>query len=172
MLYADTRQQSGKHVHVDRWFEEHGVEFEYKKLDFGDYMVDGLKSNYSVDTKQDMQELAGNLGRAHDRFARECERAAAAGCRLVILVEQHPEYNERALVDSWTSGVCLRCRRCNPREKGSRCVKYRCKPMQGPQLARIMATMERKYGVRFEFCSRKDTAKRICELLGIEVGDV
>lgn len=40
---------------------------------------------------------------------------------------------------------------------------------EGPQLAAIMSTMSKRYGVRFEFCSRRDTARRICELLGVEV---
>ena len=167
-IQIDTRQQFGKHTHVDRWFESHGIPYEYRKLDFGDYMVDG--SNVSIDTKKDVQELAGNLGREHARFTRECERAAAAGYRLVVLIEQHPEYNGVG-AGAWINGLCARCRRCNPRDRGRGCLKYRFKPIQGPQLAAIMSTMERKYGVRFEFCSRKDTARRICELLGIEVGD-
>ena len=169
-VICDTRQQAGKHTHVDRWLEAHGIEYEYRKLDFGDYQrADGL-SNVSIDSKKDVQELAGNLGRDHARFTRECERAAAAGYRLVILVEQHPEYNGVG-AGAWTNGLCARCRRCNPRDRGRGCQKYRFKPIQGPQLAAIMSTMERKYGVRFEFCSRRDTARRICELLGIEVGD-
>lgn len=31
----------------------------------------------------------------------------------------------------------------------------------------IMGAMERRHGVRFEFCARRDTARRICELLGV-----
>lgn len=167
-IICDTRQQAGKHNHVDRWFERHGVDFEYRKLDFGDYQrADGL-GNVSVDTKKDLQELAGNLGRDHARFARECERAAAAGYRLVVLVEQHPEFNGVGC-GAWVNGVCQRCRRCNPRERGRACLAHRFKPIQGPQLAAIMSTMSKKHGVRFEYCARRDTARRICELLGIEV---
>ena len=168
VIYEDSRQQVNHHNNKNAWWAAHGIEVVRKKLDFGDYMVDG--SNVSIDTKKDVQELAGNLGRDHARFTRECERAAAAGYRLVILVEQHPEYNGVG-AGAWTNGLCARCRRCNPRDRGRGCLKYRFKPIQGPQLAAIMSTMERKYGVRFEFCSRRDTAKRICELLGIEVGD-
>jgi hypothetical protein len=41
------------------------------------------------------------------------------------------------------------------------------KPVQGPQLAKSMATLEQRYGVRFEFCHSMHSAKRICELLGV-----
>lgn len=57
-------------------------------LPFGDYMLEG--SNISIDTKQDVQEVAGNIGRDHARFVRECDRARAEGYRLVILVEEPP----------------------------------------------------------------------------------
>ena len=36
-IYEDTRQQAGKHENIDRWFRNHGVEYEYRKLDAGDY---------------------------------------------------------------------------------------------------------------------------------------
>lgn len=167
-VICDTRQQAGKHTHVDRWLEAHGVVYEYRKVDFGDYVRGDGRGNVSVDTKKDVQELATNLGSGHARFVRECERARAAGYRLVVLVEQHPEYNA-AGPGAWVSGVCMRCpmrRQCSPRSPG-RCQARRHKPMQGPQLAAIMGAMERRHGVRFEFCARRDTARRICELLGV-----
>ena len=169
MLYIDTRQQAGKHEHVDRWLREHGVAYEYRKLDFGDYMVGG--GALSIDTKKDVQELAGNLGHDHARFRREIERASGAGCRLVVLVEEHPEYAERTLLRSWRNRVCRGCRKCDPLEQG-RCVKNPMrkapKPRQGPWLAAVLDTMERKYDVAFEFCRRADTARIICEKLGID----
>lgn len=163
MLYCDTRQQAGKHGHVDGWFSAHGVPFEYRKLDYGDYMRDG--SNISVDTKKDVQELAGNCGRDHARLVREIERANAAGYRLWFVIEERPEYNDRARLATWESRVCRSCRRCDPLT--SKCRVRRFKPMNGPTLAKIVAKLESDHAARFTFCDRRDTARVICDLLGV-----
>lgn len=165
-IWCDTRQQANKHVHVDGWFAAHGVPYSYRKLDFGDYMTAG--SNVSIDTKKDVQELAGNLGREHDRFARECDRARDAGYRLIVLVEELEAYNDREKVKRWTSRVCRTCRRCDP-HKTKGCKARRGKPVNGEQVAKAMTTFEMDHGVRFMFCRRGDTAATICRLLGIEV---
>ena len=167
-IQIDTRQKAHKHEHVDSWFDEHGVEYFYKKLDFGDYAAIGNGSNIVCDTKKDVQELAQNLGRDHDRFARECDRARDAGCRLIILIEELEAYNDREKVKLWTSRVCRTCRRCNP-HKTKECKARRFKPINGERIAKSMTTFERDHGVRFMFCKREDTAATICRLLGIEV---
>lgn len=164
VVWCDTRQQAGKHEHVDRWFEAHGVEHEYRKLDYGDYMRDG--SNISVDTKKDIQEVAGNVGRDHARFVRECERAAEAGYRLVILVEGVADGGRALRAGEWVSGVCKRCHRCRP-ELTKGCRRYGRRPLQGHALASIIAGIEANHGVEFRFCRRDQTAKVICELLGV-----
>lgn len=142
----------------------HGVQFtpRAKALPFGDYMVDG--SNVAVDTKYSIDELVMDVGRDHARFVRECVRAQEAGYKLVILVEAGRRYNDRGHIWRWKSGVCRRCRKCDPFR--DRCHR-RFKPMQGPTLAKIMMTLERKYNVAFEFCDKRSTGRRICELLGV-----
>lgn len=124
----------------------HGVEFlqRHEALDFGDYVREG--SNVSVDTKKDMQELAQDLGKDHKRFVRELKRAQAAGYRLIVLIEERPSYNDRSKIYSW---------------------KPRFGKMRGSSIVLMMNTLEEKYGVRFQFCSKKDTARLICEYLGV-----
>ena len=39
-------------------------------------------------------------------------------------------------------------------------------PMNGERVAKIMRTMEEKYGVEFHFCRKSESGKRILELLG------
>lgn len=168
MIWCDTRQQAGKHKNIDGWFDAHGVAYEYKKLDFGDYMRDG--SNISIDTKQGVDELAQNLGRDHARFSRECKRARDAGYRLVVLIESGRYRNNRLKLATWRPQPCRRCRQCAPEIGG--CVKYTRQPMQGATLLKIMNTMEERHGVRFEFCTRTDTARIICETLGEEVPEI
>lgn len=176
-ILEDSRQQAGKHDHVAEWMEAHGVPFMQRSsaLPFGDYVRDG--SNISVDTKRDVQELAMDVGRDHERFKRECLRARDAGWRLYVLVEEHPEYNDRERLKGWVSTVCRRCRhvrcgRCKgPSTQGGRRCPAGWKPMQGQTVAAILGRMEERYGVVFRFCARRDTARVICELLGVEVED-
>ena len=44
-------------------------------------------------------------------------------------------------------------------------------PMNGEKVAKIMRTMEEKYGVEFQFCRKSDSGKRILELLGVDISD-
>lgn len=169
-IYEDTRQQAGKHKVKHDWFAEHGVTLERKHLKTGDYMREG--SNVTVDTKASVDEVAANIAAQHKRFKNECERAQADGLRLVVLVENMQGFKEIRDLYRWTNTHCATChiRRsasCNPRGAG-KCPRHKKnKPIQGDRLAASMLTMERKYGVRFEFCKPKDSARRICELLGV-----
>ena len=131
MIVEDTRQQKSKHGNIEKWMVAHGVEFApmATALPFGDYMLKG--SNISIDTKQGVQEVVGNIGRDHARFVRECDKARAEGYRLVVLVEEHPEYNDRAKLHTWKSYVCRRCRKCNPFDRGSKCIKILGVPYDG-----------------------------------------
>ena len=171
-IKIDTRQQAGKHAIKDEWWASHGVSTVRCKLDFGDYMVDG--SNVSVDTKRNIAEIAQNInGRNHDRFKRECIRARDAGCRLVVLVENRDGVHELSDVAKWTNDHCKACGvrrqgRCNPFNGRENCAKHGTrKPIQGPRLAKAMSTMSERYGVKFMFCDPRETARIICELLGV-----
>ena len=172
-ILEDTRQQvhhGDKHAAKHAWWAAHGVTVTRRKLSFGDYMAEG--SNVSVDTKASLDELSGNLGRGHRRFRAECERARDAGCRLVVLVET-VQASTIADVRKWTHGHCRKCRTrgasgCKPLERTGGCPKHRtAKPLQGPRMADTMEAMERHHGVRFEFCDPRESAARICELLGV-----
>lgn len=165
LVFCDTRQQRGKHNHVNAWMAEHGVRAVSMMLETGDYSAPG--SNVLVDTKKDVQEVAGNVGRDHARFVRECDRARDSGYRLIVLVEERPEYNDRDKLFRWVPYTCRRCRKCNPLRSNG-CTRYRAKPMCGPAVARIIHGIEENHAVRFEFCRKRDTARRICEILGIE----
>lgn len=171
VLQTDTRQQRGKHDIKNEWWASHGVSTVRSTLDFGDYMVEG--SNISIDTKRNIQEIAQNInGRGHDRFKRECIRAAAAGYRLIILVENRDGITSIDGVRAWTNEHCMRCvhlrnKACDPQGSG-KCMQHGTrKPIQGERLARAMSTMSERYGVRFEFCDPHESAKRICDLLGV-----
>lgn len=166
VLLCDTRQQAGKHTAKNKWWIEHGVTIVSKKLDFGDYVTP--RSNIAVDTKKDIQELVMDVGKDHARFVREGERAREAGYRLVVLVESSERYNDRDQLARWVSTVCRRCRRCSPSTVTGRRCRRGNKPMQGATLVKILSGLERNHGMRFEFVNKRDAARRVCEILGID----
>lgn len=179
VIIEDTRQKvhdGDKHAAKHSWWAAHGVEVERRKLDFGDYMAEG--SNRSVDTKRDIYEVMGNLGSEYRRLDHECAAARNAGYRLVFLIEAGEKYADPAELAKVKSRYCMKCPHgrkakrispCNPTDPKSGCAKRggRRKPFQGYQLASRMKMLHDKYGVEFEFCSPFESAKRICELLGV-----
>lgn len=74
-LFVDTREQKGPS------FKD--IDFEIKKLDFGDYSIRG---NVVIERKS-LQDFLGTLSGGFDRFTREVERASVANCNLIVLVE-------------------------------------------------------------------------------------
>lgn len=172
-IYEDTRQQIkpvDKHAKKHLWWKTHGVIIERKKLDYGDYIrADGL-SNIAIDTKMNLQEMCGNLGKDHERVVREVERAKLDGFRLVFLVEVGGNYKSIEDVKRWTNDVCKKCQHyrantCTPPR--TRCIRFKRRPMTGATLAKIMRAMESDHGCRFMFVHPTMTAKRICEVLGV-----
>lgn len=176
VICEDTRQQNDargdKHASKHAWWASHGVTVIARKLDAGDYMSDGCA--VTVDTKRSVAEIAQNInGREHDRFKRECQRAADAGLTLVVLVENRNGYRSVGDVRRWTNEHCAHCafrlrRACNVHDARVRCAKHGTrKPIQGPRLAKAMRTMGERYGVEFMFCSPEDSARIVCDLLGV-----
>lgn len=172
-IYEDTRQQIqpvDKHAIKHAWWKSHDVEVIRKKLDVGDYMMEGV-DDVSVDTKRTVDEIAMNIGgKNHRRFREECKRAQAAGIRLVVLIENIHEYEEIRDLNRWTNGHCKMCRwryerGCNPHKPG-KCIKHNTnKPIQGPRLAKAMSTMQKRYGVEFQFCHPRECGDRILSIL-------
>lgn len=147
IIVEDTRQQAGKHDKKHEWFEEHDIQIVRSKLPFGDY---ALVPSIAVDTKKDMDEIAANIcGKQHTRFINECKAAKAAGCSLVILVENNVGISDLTQVHSWI----------NPR------VIYSDKCVQGDRLQKAMETISERYDVKFLFCKPEESAQKITEIL-------
>lgn len=147
VIQEDTRQQAGKHDLKHAYFAESGVELIRCKLPFGDYAP---VPPVSIDTKNSMDEIAANIcGQEHKRFINECKSAKAAGCSLIILVENTVGITELSEVHRWI----------NPRSV------YSTKCVQGPRLQKAMETISERYGVKFMFCTPQESGRIIKELL-------
>lgn len=142
VLYEDTRQQAGKHKNIHAYCEQAGIKIIRQALNVGDYQIAG-KGNISVDTKQSVLELAGNVFQEHRRFRDECVRAQECDIQLIVLIEEQLP--------------------------GGRLVNWR--PPVGSvrfdpaTLRKAMITMQQEYGVKFRFCDGRSTGKQLVEYL-------
>lgn len=147
-VYVDTREKPRAIGKILSQLENAGAEIIHRKLDVGDYMLspDGA---ISVDRKQNLTEVCGNLAQQHRRFSAECLRAKEAGIKLVILVEHGGKIRSLEDVYGWK----------NPRLSVSPYA------LSGPRVYAMMRAYEAKYGVEWAFCRKQDTGNRILDIL-------
>ena len=147
-IQCDTREHSGQIERIEQQFDDLGVKHFRSKLWVGDYQsLDNPR--LVVDRKKDLQELAGNVCQQHERFRAELIRAQEAGIQIVILCEHGGSIMTLEDVYFWE----------NPRRRTSPGA------ISGQRLFKVLNTMQEKYGVRFEFCDKRQTGRRIVEIL-------
>lgn len=153
-IIVDTRQKEEKHKNIDDYFISKKIEMKPDALKVGDYMLN-KDAKISVDTKQNIYELASDFFSLKEkaRFQRECKRAKQLGIKLYILTEQNMT-KERLL--KWKS---------KRRLDGSLITKA-----TGKQIYERMQIYSLMFGVKWRFCNKKNTGKKIIELLGNKNG--
>ena len=159
MIQIDSREHQKVIDGIKKAFDAAGEKWFVSKLYVGDYM------NYDnprlvIDRKQNLSELCGNVCQQHERFRAEIIRANEAGIKLVFLCEHGKGIEKLDDVLWWENS------RAKKRvKKNGIWVEQEQKVMHGDVLYKILCTMQRKYGVEFLFCDKKDTGKRILEIL-------
>lgn len=151
IILEDTRQQANKHRLKHEYWSENGIEVIRTKLLVGDYMLFG--GTICVDTKMDVEEIAGNIGGSnHARFREECKLAKRIGATLIVLVENLNGFRNIQDVTAWV----------NPN------LNKTARSIEGPRLAKAMNTMSERYGVQFTFCAPEDSGRIVIDLLNGE----
>ena len=84
------------------------------------------------------------------RFANELKRANDIGIKLVILCEHGGKIDSLEAVKDWY----------NPQLDKSPYA------WDGERLYKVMLTVQKKYGIEWQFCKKADTGRRIMEILG------
>lgn len=147
-LIVDTREKPQELVRIEPQLIAAGATIAHSKLYCGDYMsLDNAR--HVVDRKKDLNELCGNVCQQHERFRAELARAQEMGIKITILCEHGGNIRSLEDVYFWQ----------NPRRKKSP------KAMNGDQLFKVLSTMKRKYNVDFQFCDKRQTGRRIVEIL-------
>lgn len=159
-IIVDSREKPKAITGILDYFERNGIGYEKRKIDHGDYMTiddfehwdDPQHRGITIDRKQTIKELAGNLTSDIKRFSEERDRAIDNGNRLVILVEQN-RYKDRGewvqvrqIVDliRWSSPHTM---------------------VRGEKIYRVLASWTAKYPVEVRFCDKRSTGKNIVNIL-------
>ena len=150
-LLIDTREKPKAIQGIMRTIERMGIPYERTKLLFGDYQ-DYNRPEVVIDRKQSIQELAQNCTRDHVRFRAELDRAKKAGAKLVILVEQnrYKDGDEWRTVENITD------------------LMYWTSPhttIRGEKVYRVLRGWMAKYNIDVQFCDKRNTGKRILEII-------
>lgn len=148
MLIVDSREkwtQPGRKpdTHISAYLERHGIPWAVRKLDVGDYMMEG--GSVTVDRKQGLEEVSRNLLNPADkkRFWNEVRLAHRMGIKLVVLVEDS-KHKAPGDILSWRSAYS---------------------PVTGFAVFRQMERLRHCYGVDFVFCPKRSASRRIIEIL-------
>lgn len=136
IILTDTRQQ--KESHILKAFDRENILHIRTGLPSADYMVvrcddeKGFYLDYSIliDTKKDIEEIASNLcnSQNHQRILREIQRGKELGAKEFIFLINGGKVKSIEDLKNWSS----------KRTK-----------VKGSVLVKIMATMKKRYGVRF-----------------------
>lgn len=144
MYIFDSREKKNEHIKV--YFDKHNIPYKVECLNVGDYQIEG-NPKISVDRKQNLNEFSKNLMNAKDRFRlfKEVRRARDQGVHLVFLIEH---------------GTKIKC---------IEDVKYwddKYSGVKGRDLMEAIYRFHQGYGCDIIFCSKRQTAKKIIEILG------
>jgi hypothetical protein len=104
-----------------------------------------------IDRKQDIQEIAANAIGGHKRFKEELDRLKQIGGKMYILIEQD-KIDGKPIV-------------------GLEDVILWVPPYgetMGERVYRILRHWSAQYNIEFVFCSKRQTGRKIIELLGGE----
>lgn len=141
-IYQDRNEKHGQHDNLETYFAKHGIEVERVVLKVGDYMIaDGLP--ISVDIKQDVLELAGDLFKDSKNFYKKYSKCLQYGIKLTVLVQQ-PVPSLRDLV-KW---------------------KSKHTKINGAMIVKMIDTIKYAYGVRVMFCKKSDAPQILLDILG------
>ena len=150
-LLIDSREKPKAIRSIVKYFDSIGLVHETSKLFIGDYQ-DFNRPQIIVDRKQNIAELAKNCTADHERFRRELERAQKANTTLVVLVEQN-RYKDR---DKWIHVESIED------------IMLWSSPhttIRGEKVFRVLRAWMSKYDIDVLFCDKRQTGRRILEII-------
>lgn len=149
IINVDTREKARAIAPIINTFDKQHIKHINSKLYAGDYIA--LENPFLIiDRKQNIREIATNATREHERFKAELQRVKDIGAHMIVLI-QEDKIDGRPITS--LDDIML----------------WKPKPGQGTvsgmRVYKILAYWSKIYPVSFEFVSKRDTGKRIIEIL-------
>lgn len=145
MILIDTREKARAITRILSFFDESRIGHISTKLLVGDYQRHD-NPLIVVDRKQNLSELAANLGADKRRFMNEIRLASELGVKLYFLCEHGGQIHSLEDVRTWQ----------NPHGM-----------LSGAELYERMCRIHISYNVEWLFCDKRCTGRRIAEILGV-----
>lgn len=149
IIIQDFREKRGHHNEIEEYCRENNILLHRMALEVGDYMLGeycngGYKpiGDISIDTKQDLAELASDLYKDKVAFNKKYKKCFKNGITLYVLVQQ--PISKLSEITTWES---------------------RHTKVSGRMLLDLIDRLRKSYGVKFAFCSRKNVAQTIVDIL-------
>lgn len=149
-IKMDTREKLPKKKTLLDYFKKHNIKVERIKLNVGDYCIKG-KENVVIDLKRNITELATNFFCDKERFEKECIRAKQNNILLIFLIEEN--FDKEKLL-KW---------RAKEQIDGKRFLN-----VYGWQVYNEMKRYAQLFNVKFRFCHKLSTGRKVIELLDME----
>jgi len=150
MIQIDSREKQKAIEKIICEFQRQDIKYFISKLYIGDY-CNPENPFLLIDRKQNIAEIAQNAISGHARFKRELQRLDEVEGKMYILIEQDK-------IDGKTI-TCLEDIILWAPKFGE---------IMGDRIYRILKSWQNKHNIEYVFCSKKETGKKIIELLGGE----
>lgn len=152
-IIVDSREKEHVIGGILAEFDRQKIIYTVSKLPVADYMsLDNAR--LLIDRKHNLQELATNLcTNDRTRFWNEIREAKRLGVKLIVLCEHGGPYHAMQDVAEWPG--------YDVRNKAGQAFH-----ISGRDLMERMYKVHISYGVEFLFCDKKETGRRIIQLLG------
>lgn len=149
IILQDFREKHGHHNEIEEYCKKNDILLHRMKLEVGDYMFGDFNQgryfpigNISVDTKQNIAELAADLYKDYLSFNKKYKKCYENHIKLYILIGEE--------VGSLVDIVRWKSKHSN---------------ISGRFLLDLIDRVRKSYGVKFVFCKKQDIAKNIINIL-------
>jgi ERCC4-type nuclease len=152
-IITDTREN--RNQRILEAFCLKGIDFKVKKLEFGDYSIEGYEDKICIERKQNLTELAGNFTNGRARFEAEFIRAMEAGAKMYLLIEDEKSRDKMALRQAMDTQKV---------EDKIKFAKTWRSQFSGNSMVASIVSWMKKYNFDIIFCSKGKSGEKIIEI--------